>query len=410
MLRRWPSTQPCCSAGSRSSTRRADSGPGNRRRASCSVPLVDSISRRALNRTTLGRQFLLERSSRPAAEIIESLVGMQAQNPRDPYYALWSRVAAFDPTELSGRMERREAVRGALMRATLHLATTPDFVVLRAQLQPTLAAVRGSTSFAKEPGTPGASLAQVVTYLLPLVQVTPRGLLGRTGPAAWATIEGWSGVELPTTTSIETTVHRYLAAFGPASIADMRVWSRLKGLRPVVEAMRPRLRVFQGEDGAELFDLPDAPILDEDTRVPPRFLPEYDNVLRALGPIPLLPPRRDPFGLGGQPPGRRGVQRVVEAAPVEKCRPARGERPPPDPQSRGAGGGRRGRAPPGVRPSRCCRTSRAPQRAVNGTRGSHWTNPDPCAKVQSEEPEGWLRVLGDFPAESLAIGAGDRRT
>ena len=278
------------------------------------MPLVDSISRRALNRTTLGRQFLLERSSRPAAEIIESLVGMQAQNPHDPYYALWSRVDGFDPTELSDRMERREAVRGALMRATLHLATTPDFVVLRAQLQPTLAAVLGSTSFAKDtshvdrnsllelgrsileespmtraelapileerwPGTPGASLAQVVTYLLPLVQVTPRGLWGRTGPAAWATIETWSGAELPTTTSIEDTVHRYLAAFGPASIADMRVWSRLKGLRPVVEAMRPRLRVLQGEDGAELFDLPDAPILDEDTPAPPRFLPEYDNVL-----------------------------------------------------------------------------------------------------------------------------------
>ena len=129
------------------------------------------------------------------------------------------------------------------------------------------------------PGTPGASLAQVVTYLLPLVQVTPRGLWGRTGPAAWATIETWSGAELPTTTSIEDTVHRYLAAFGPASIADMRVWSRLKGLRPVVEAMRPRLRVLEGEDGAELFDLPDAPILDEDTPAPPRFLPEYDNVL-----------------------------------------------------------------------------------------------------------------------------------
>ena len=278
------------------------------------MAVVDSISLRALNRTTLGRQFLLERASRPAAEIIEHLVGMQAQNPHDPYYALWSRVDGFDPTELSDRMDRREAVRGALMRATLHLATTPDFVVLRAQLQPTLAAVLGSTSFAKDtshvdrtallelgrsileerpltraelapileerwPGTPGASLAQVVTYLLPLVQVTPRGLWGRTGPAAWATIEGWSGAKLPTTTSIETTVHRYLAAFGPASIADIRVWSRLGGLRPEVEAMRPRLRVLQGEDGAELFDLPDAPILDEDTPAPPRFLPEYDNVL-----------------------------------------------------------------------------------------------------------------------------------
>ena len=72
---------------------------------------------------------------------MELLVGMQAQNPYDPYYALWSRVEGFDPESLSGMIERREAVRGALMRGTIHLATTPDFVVLRSQLQATLASV-----------------------------------------------------------------------------------------------------------------------------------------------------------------------------------------------------------------------------------------------------------------------------
>ncbi|HSJ83075.1 MAG TPA: winged helix DNA-binding domain-containing protein [Acidimicrobiia bacterium] len=275
---------------------------------------MDRISRRALNRTTLGRQLLLERSSRPAAEVVELLVGMQAQNPNDPYYALWSRVEGFDPENLSGMIERREAVRGALMRGTIHLATTPDFVVLRPQLQATLASVLGSTVYAKDsrdidrdalldlgrslleerpmtraelapilearwPGVPGASLAQVVTYLLPVIQVPPRGLWGQTGPAAWTTIEASAGVELPLSTAVERTVIRYLAAFGPASVADMRIWSRLGGLRPVIEKMRGRLRVLGDDNGAELFDLPDALILDEDTPAPPRFLPEYDNVL-----------------------------------------------------------------------------------------------------------------------------------
>jgi hypothetical protein len=258
--------------------------------------------------------MLLERSGRSTGEALEFLVGMQAQNPQDPYYALWSRLEGFDPEELSGMIERREALRGALMRATLHISTTPDFLFLRSHLQETLAAVLGSTSFAKDtrdldraallakgrsllekspmtraelaialekkwPEVPGNSMAQVVTYLLPLVQVPPRGLWRGTGTATWTTVESWVGSGLPNVRDSEQIVLRYLAAFGPASVSDIRMWSRLNGLRKVVDGMREHLRTLHDEDGAELLDLPDATILDEDTLSPPRFLPEYDNVL-----------------------------------------------------------------------------------------------------------------------------------
>jgi hypothetical protein len=247
--------------------------------------------------------------------MIEHLVGMQAQNPNDPYWALWSRTEGFAAEELSEMISKREAVRGQLMRSTIHLVTTPDFLSLRPQLQSVLARTLGSTAFARDtkdvdrgelldrarklleerpmtraelgpllgerwPGIPEPSLAQVATYLLPVVQVPPRGLWQQSGQAAWTTIEKWSGAVLGPESFAEETVRRYLAAFGPASVGDIRAWSGLTGVRDVVGGMRrPKLRKLTTESGAELLDLPNLSIVDEDTPAPPRFLPEYDNVL-----------------------------------------------------------------------------------------------------------------------------------
>jgi hypothetical protein len=266
---------------------------------------------RALNRATLERQLLLRRSELPVLEALQHLVGLQAQEPPDPYLALWSRLDGFRPEQLAHLLEERRVVRIALMRSTIHLVTADDCLALRPLVQPVLDVeltryrdldgvdVDAVLAFARTlvaerprsgrelraalaerfPGHDAGDLAYACRNLLAFVQVPPRGVWGRSSHVVSTTAEAWLGRPLDATPSLEKMIVRYLAAFGPATVADIATWSRLTGLRAVVDRLRPRLRTFRDERGRVLFDLPDAPRPDPATPAPPRFLPEYDNVL-----------------------------------------------------------------------------------------------------------------------------------
>jgi hypothetical protein len=299
---------------------------------------MTQLSLQALNRATLGRQLLACRAAMPASQAIEHLAGLQAQAPLAPYVGLWTRLAGFHPQDLEHLLTERAVVRAHLMRNTVHLVTARDFLSFRplfrtlmdrglagnfgqnlagvdlAELREAAAALLAERPLTRAelarrlagrwPGSDPASLAYAATSLLTLVQVPPRGIWGQSGQAEWfpaaAWLDGLAFTPPDPASAAEQLVLRYLAAYGPATVADIQAWSGLSRLREVTERLGARLRAVAGPQGARLVDLAEPPPAGPaDSPVPPRFLPEYDNLLLSYAdrrrviphgrPVPLPP-------------------------------------------------------------------------------------------------------------------------
>ena len=265
------------------------------------------LTLRELNRTLLLRQLLLRRERLPVARAIERVGGLQAQWAPAPYIALWSRLEGFERAALERALTRGSVVKALLMRATMHLVSARDYPWLDACVRDARTAAR--TRGTKPPDTRIVRRAVALTRERPRTRpelmrelgydpqdqsqwreqgwVIALARLEQTPEAAFWGFRGSpllrpAGHELPPREEAATyLIRRYLAAFGPATRADVSAWSGvpIRDLAAGFDSLW--LRTFCDEAGRELLDLPRAPLADGDVPAPVRLLPRWEEILLA---------------------------------------------------------------------------------------------------------------------------------
>jgi DNA glycosylase AlkZ-like len=266
------------------------------------------LTTRELNRALLARQMLLERAPVPIPRALERMGGLQAQYAPSMYVGLSSRVEGFERDALTRALERRRVVQGTLMRSTIHLVSAADYwplmlAVERPRRESWLKANRdglgardmsaaASTLRRRLAGTAlrrteveeliGKPRAAGIHHWLHVVRVPPSGTWERRRADLYALAEDWLGTPaVDADAAIDHAVRRYLAGFGPATLAEIANWAGVPTpvVAPALE--RLKLRRFRAEDGDALVDLPRAPLPDPETPAPVRLLGTWDAVLLA---------------------------------------------------------------------------------------------------------------------------------
>lgn len=274
-----------------------------------------TLTLRELNRATLARQLLLERSPLSASDALEQLAGLQAQIPVSPFIALWSRLRDFRREDLASLIEARKAVKATLLRVTLHLVTAADYHSTLETLRPMFLKAAASIVKGREVGgvdfeevlrvareylAEPRSFAEITAYFaerhpkadpgairytirthLPLVQVPVAGGWSYPGNPKFTLAETFLKKKVAAKPDLERLVGSYLRAFGPASIADLQTWSGFSGLKEAIAPFRTELVACKDEGGRELLDLPGQPLPEGDAPAPVRFLGELDSLVLA---------------------------------------------------------------------------------------------------------------------------------
>jgi hypothetical protein len=274
-------------------------------------PPARVLTARQLNRAVLARQLLLERAPLSIPRALERIGGIQAQYAPSMYVGLWSRLDGFERPDLTRALEDRSVVVGTLMRSTIHLVATEDYWQLAVAIrdarrawwlrsqrrdvdadgmaeagETVRARLRASSPISRREldGIAGRGGSIGVGLWVDMVRVPPSSTWQRRRADLFALAEDWIGpppAELTEAAAQEHLVRRYLEAFGPSSVAEIAGWAGLRAATVAVVVARLDLRRHAAEDGAELVDLPGAPLPDPDVPAPVRFLPVWDATLLA---------------------------------------------------------------------------------------------------------------------------------
>ena len=315
------------------------------------------LSPRILNRTLLHRQHLLERSGLPPIDLIDHLVGLQAQETLPPYLSLNARLRDFDPRPVSDALGNRELVRLVVMRGTIHMLTPDDALTLRQFTQSISDRERKASENTKQAlhldtdkfnaavrevladgplpvkqlglalaehfaDVPPNALAHLARVNLPMAQLPPRGQWRASGGVVYQLVDRWLGRPLIEPDPQEIAL-RYLRAYGPAAAADVTAWSGVPRMAPVLKGMD--LVEHRDDAGKVLYDVPDGEII-EDAPAPVRLFGTYDNVwLSHAGRDRVTDPvkRKRWMGQNGGVAGAlmvdgmlEGLWRIVDRKPV----------------------------------------------------------------------------------------------
>ena len=269
------------------------------------------LSERELNRALLARQLLMERSGASIPKVLERMGGLQAQYAPSIYIGLWTRIDGFERAQLDRALERRSVAQGTLMRTTIHLVSKADYwpmaigirrsrreswIDYRARSGYTTKQVSSAAGKLRGPLGDGTMSRKEIHELLgadsvitngvnswlDLVRVPPSGTWEHRRADLFAAAEHWLGpppAKLDEEAGIELLVKRYLGGFGPSTPDEIANWAGVPPKRVAPVLNRMKLRAFETEDGAELLDLPRAPLPDPETPAPVRFLPTWDATL-----------------------------------------------------------------------------------------------------------------------------------
>ncbi len=265
------------------------------------------LTARALNRTVLARQLLLERVRIPIGRALERVAGLQAQYVPSPYIRLWSMLDGFALGDLTDALERRRAVQGTLMRSTIHIVSPRDYWQFAAGIGPSRrqwwVATHGPEHTAADLDAVAAELRRELAgrtwhrkeldallrmkgstiwtgAWVELVRQPPSGTWAHRRADLFRLAAEWlRPAKVSEGEGLERLLRRYLAAFGPGTLVDAAKWAGVDRAKLLPVAERIRLRAVYDEDGKELLDLPRALLLAEETPAPPRFLGTWDTVL-----------------------------------------------------------------------------------------------------------------------------------